>query len=192
MQYAGNPKTQIWAKHWSPVDSLAGAGSTGDTKNSARAQNEFFSSPLLRNSMIEGPNQVQISPNFVGMITKDLWTYPRKESTNHSMIWEESREYRARTGFSQERKNFVSKELVNPSRFVLSKEWWIHYKGLREVLRSRASWSHKRKPKFVTNKAPGVRDRNEIKSPKGTRREGPPFPFNLSTSTQKSIAKNLP
>ena len=27
-----------------------------------------------------------------------------------------------KNGFSQEHKNFVSKELVNPSRFVLSKE----------------------------------------------------------------------
>ena len=44
------------------------------------------------------------------------------------MIWEESKKSRARTGFSQEHKNFVSKELVNPSRFVLSIERWIHYK----------------------------------------------------------------
>ena len=44
------------------------------------------------------------------------------------MIWEESKKSRAKTGFSQEHKNFVSKELVNLSRFVLSKERWIHYK----------------------------------------------------------------
>ena len=155
-------------------------------------RNEFFSPRPGKNSTIEGSNHVQISPNLVWMITGDLRTCSRKESTSHSMIWEESKKSRARTGFYQEHKNIVSKELVNPSRFLLSIERWIHYKGLKDVLRSRASWSHKRKPKFVTNKAPGVRDRNEIKSPKGTRREGPPFPFNLSTSTQKSIAKNLP
>ena len=167
-------------------------GSSDDRENSVRVQKSFSSPRPLETSMIGGSNQVQRGSNFVGTITKTLWTCPRKESTNYSMIWEESKNSWARTGFSQEHKNFVSKELVNPSRFVLSIERWIHYKGLREVLRSHASWSHKRKPKFVTNKAPGVRDRNEIKHPKGTRREGPPFPFNLSTRTQKSMAKNLP
>ena len=106
---------------------------------------------------------------------------------SHSMIWEESRNSRARTGFSQECTNFISKELVNPRRFVLSKERWIHHKELREELWSRASWLYKWKPKIVTNKAQDVRNWDEIKHSEGTRREGPPFPFNLSTSSQKSI-----
>ena len=63
------------------------------------------------------------------------------------MVWEESRKFRSRTGFSLELKNFKSKELVNPKRLALSKERWIHHKELREELRSRASWSHKWKPK---------------------------------------------
>ena len=53
--------------------------------------------------MIGESNQVQRSSNFAGMITNDLWTYQRKESTNHSIVWEESRNSRARTGFSLER-----------------------------------------------------------------------------------------
>ena len=77
---------------------------------------------------------------------------PWKKSSNHSMIWEESKKSRARTGFSQERKTFVSKELVNPRHFVLSKERWIHHKELREELWSRASWSHKRKQKTSQTK----------------------------------------
>jgi len=47
-------------------------------------------------------------------ITTNLCSCPQKESTNHSMVWEESRKFRARTGFSLELKNFESKMLVNP------------------------------------------------------------------------------
>jgi len=36
------------------------------------ARNDFSSPRSFENSMIEWPNQVQISPNFVGMITMDL------------------------------------------------------------------------------------------------------------------------
>ena len=91
---------------------------------------ETLSSPRsLENLMIECPNQVQISPNFVGMITRDLWIRPRNESTNYSMVWEKSTKFKARLGFSQELKNVDSKELVNPKRFVLSNIAWIHTKS---------------------------------------------------------------
>ena len=167
-------------------------GSSDDRENSVRVQKHFSSPHPLENSMIEGSNQVQRGSNFVGTITKTLWTCPRKESMNYSMIWEESRNSRARTGFSQERKNFVSKELVNPRRLAQRKEQWIHLKELIEELRSRASWSHKWKPKIVTNKAQDVWDWNEIKSPERTRREGPPFPINSRTKSQESISKISP
>ena len=123
------------------------------------------------------------------MITKDLWTCPRKESTNHSMVWEELKKFRARLGFSLERKNYESKEHVNPRRLALSKERWNHLKELREELRSRASWSHKRKTKIVTSKAQEVWDWNEIKFPEGTRREGPHFPSISVQNPHKSMAK---
>ena len=71
-------------------------------KNSVQAQNGFFSPRPERNS-IEWSNQVQISPNFVGMITKELWTRPWKEFTNHSMVWEESKNSEQKQGFSLER-----------------------------------------------------------------------------------------
>ena len=171
---------------------IGNAGSTGDRKNPARRRNSVFALGSIQDLTIGGSKQVQISPNFAGTITKTLWTCPRKESTNHSMRWEESKNSRARTRFSQDVKNFISKDLVNPRRFVLRRMVGIHHKKLRKGVRSRASWSHKRKSKSVTNKAQDIRNWNEIKSPEGTRREGPPFPFNLSTRTQKSMAKNLP
>ena len=92
-------------------------GSTGARK--IRNQRGFSSPRFLTNSTIEGPNHVQTLPNFVDMITKDLWTYPRKKSMNHSMVWEESRNSRARTGFSLERENFDSRRLVIPGGLAL-------------------------------------------------------------------------
>ena len=170
---------------------IGNAGSTGDRKNPARRRNSIFALGSIQDLTIGGSKQVQISPNFAGTITKTLWTCPRKESTNHSMRWEESKNSRARTGFSQDVKNFISKDLVNPRRFVLRRRLGIHHKKLRKGVRSRASWSHKRKSKSITNKTQDVRKRNEIKSPEGTRREGPPFPFNPVQGSQNPIDKFL-
>ena len=151
-------------------------GSSGDRGNSVRVQKSFSSPRPLETSMIGGSNQVQRGSNFVGTNTETLWTCPRKESMNYSMIWEESRNSRARTGFSQERKNFVSKELVNPRRCVLSIEWWIHHKELREELRSRASWLYKRKPKIITNKARRMKTRRN-QTPWGHKEGKSSFPI---------------
>ena len=60
------------------------------TKNPARAELVFHSPRPLENLTIGGSKQVQRGSNFAGTITKILWTYPPKESTNHSMVWEES------------------------------------------------------------------------------------------------------
>ena len=62
----------------------------------------FFSSRPSESLMIGGSNQVQRSSNFAGMITNDLWTCPRKESMNHSMVWEESKNSEKKRGFSWE------------------------------------------------------------------------------------------
>ena len=83
-----------------PTQHITSVGLTGDRKNFARAQKRFFSPRSLENLMIRGSNQIERSSKFVDMITKTLWTYLRKEATNHSMIWEESRNSWARTGFS--------------------------------------------------------------------------------------------
>jgi hypothetical protein len=72
-----------------------------------------------KNSMIEGSNQVQISPKYIGTITKVLWTCPQKESMNQSTVWEESKKFRARLGFSQEYNNFDSGGLVIPEGIAL-------------------------------------------------------------------------
>ena len=162
------------------------------TKNPARAELGFSSPRSLKNLTIWWSNQVQRSSNFGEMKMMTSRTHPQNISMKVLTDWEESEEIGARAGFSLERKNFVSKELVNPGHFELSRDRWIHHKELREELRSRASWSHKRKPKFVTDKAQDVRNWYEVKTPEGTRREGPPFPFNLSTRTQKSILLILP
>ena len=44
--------------------------------------------------------------------------------------------------------------------------------------------NHEGKSKFDQNKA---RKQKEFKNPEGTRREGPPFPYNLSTKSQEFI-----
>ena len=69
---------------------------------------------------------------------------------NHSMMWEESRNSRARTGFSQERKNINSRELVNPSDLALIEAVWIHHKELGKPSKSRAPKLVKPKTKVIT------------------------------------------
>ena len=135
------------------MQQITSVGLTGDRKNSARAQKRFFSPRHLKNSMIGESNQVKISPNFVGMITRDLWTCPRKESTNHFMVREESRNSRAKTRFSQKRKNVNSRELVNPSDLGLIEAVWIHHKELEKPPKSRA-------PKLVKSKRKSSHERS--------------------------------
>ena len=60
------------------MQQITSVGLTGDRKNSARAQKRFFSPRSLENLVIGGSNQVKISPNFVGTITKDLVNIPTK------------------------------------------------------------------------------------------------------------------
>ena len=52
--------------------------------------------------------------------------------------------------------------------------------------------NRQRKIEFQTNEAQDERNRSEFKTPEGTRREGPPFPINLSTKSQEFILQNLP
>jgi hypothetical protein len=54
------------------MQQITSVGLTGDKKNSARAQKRFFSPRSLENLVIGGSNQVKISPNFAGTITKTL------------------------------------------------------------------------------------------------------------------------
>ena len=44
---------------------------------------------------------------------------------------------------------------------------------------------------FNQNEAQDEQERDEFKTPEGTRREGPPFPINLSTKTQNSMVQLL-
>ena len=67
-----------------------------------KSRNTFQPAPL-ESLMIGGSNQVQRSSNFADMITKDLWTCLRKESMNHSMVWEELKNSEQKWGFSLER-----------------------------------------------------------------------------------------
>ena len=114
---AENPNER---KTYSPVEPTymsTSVGLTGVRKNTVQRR---FSSPWsLKNLTIDGPNHIQSSPNFVGTITKDLWTCPREESTNYSMVWEESTKFEVRLGFSQECKNFDSWWLVIPGILAL-------------------------------------------------------------------------
>ena len=66
------------------------------------------------------------------------------------MVWEESRNSRARTGFSQKHKNVNSRELVNPSDLALIKAVWIHHKELGKPPKSRAPKLVKPKTKVIT------------------------------------------
>ena len=51
--------------------------------------------------------------------------------------------------------------------------------------------NRQRKIEFQTNEAQDERNRSEYKTPEGTRREGPPFPINLSTKTQNPMVQLL-
>ena len=121
------------------MDSFKDVGSSGGRKNSVRVQKRFSSPRPLEILTIGRSNQVQRGSNFAGTITKTLCTYLSKESTNHSMVWEESRNSRARTRFCEKLKNVELRELVNPRVLALRRRVGIHHKELREVLRSRAS-----------------------------------------------------
>ena len=48
-----------------------------------------------------------------------------------------------------------------------------------------------RKIEFQTNEAQDERNQSEFKTSEGTRREGPPFPINLSTKTQNPMVQLL-
>ena len=51
--------------------------------------------------------------------------------------------------------------------------------------------NRQRKIEYQTNEAQDERNRSGFKTPEGTRREGPPFPFNLRTKSQESILQIL-
>ena len=108
------------------------------------------------------------------------------------MVREESRNSRAKTRFSQKRKNVNSRELVNPSDLGLIEAVWIHHKELEKPPKSRA-------PKLVKSKRKSSHERitthefdARSKTPEGTRRIGPPFPIKSNTRSQKSILQILP
>jgi len=163
-------------------------------KNSVRVQKRLFSLRLLTNSTIEGPNHVQTSPNFVGMITKFLWTRPQNESMNHSMIWEESKKFWARMRFSQEHKNFDSRRLVISGELALGQMDENHFKGSRDHQETTPHLVHKnwkRKSNFNQTRHENERNWDKIKTPEGTRREGPPFPTDPLTKSLESIVQIL-
>ena len=66
------------------------------------------------------------------------------------MVWGESTNSRAGTGFSQKRKNVNSRELVNPSDLALIKAVWIHHKEIGKTPKSRAPKLVKPKMKVIT------------------------------------------
>ena len=66
------------------------------------------------------------------------------------MVWEESRNSRARTGFSKKCKNVNSRELVSPSDLALIEAVWIHHKELGKPPKSRAPKLVKPKAKIIT------------------------------------------
>ena len=70
-----------------------------------------------------------------------------------------------------------------------------HYKELRshqELSHQLVLMNRQKKIEIQSNETQDEQERDEFKTPEGTRKEGPPFPINLSTKTQQSMAKNLP
>ena len=51
--------------------------------------------------------------------------------------------------------------------------------------------NRQKKIEIQSNKAQDEQERDEFKTPEGTRREGPPFPINLSTKTQNPMVQLL-
>ena len=113
---AENPNSRDFYTPVEPTMLSLNIGLTGDRKSSARRRKLCFCSRLDQDLTIRGSKQVQIPPKFAGTITKTLWTYPPKESTIHSIVWEESTKSRARTGFSQN---------VKLSRTSILRSSWI-------------------------------------------------------------------
>ena len=110
---AKNPKRPTFYSPVDPTTLNSSVGSTGASEKPSPSRTGV-SQPVFFGKLDDWG--IKSSPNltnFVGTITKGLSTCPPKESTNHSMVCEESKKIQARTGFSQERKNFNSKKLVN-------------------------------------------------------------------------------
>ena len=135
--------------------------------------------------MIGGSNRVQTSPNFVGTITKGLSTCPPKESTNHSMVCEESKKIQARTGFSQKCKNVNSRELVNPSDLALIKVVWIHHKELGKPPKSRAPKLVKPKTKVITREENDPLYLTQDRNPGGHKEDRASFPNQIQYKVSK-------
>ena len=92
------------------------------------------------------------------------------------MMREESRSSRARTGFSQERKNVNSRELVNPSDLALIKAVWIHHKELGKPPKSRAPKLVKPKTKVITREENDPLNLTQDRNPGGHKEDRASFP----------------
>jgi len=92
------------------------------------------------------------------------------------MVWEESRNSRARTGFSQKRKNVNSRELVNHSDLVLIKAVWIHHKELGKPPKSRAPKLVKPKTKVITREENEPLNLTQDRNPGGHKEDRASFP----------------
>ena len=92
------------------------------------------------------------------------------------MVWEESRNFRARTGFSQKRKNVNSRELVNPSDLALIKAVWIHHKELGKPPKSRAPKLVKPKTKVTTREENDPLNLTQDRNPGGYKEDRASFP----------------
>ena len=92
------------------------------------------------------------------------------------MVWEESRNSRARTGFSQKRKNINSRELVNPSDLALIKAVWIHHKELGKPPKSRAPKLVKPKTKVITREENDPLNLTQDRNPGGHNEDRASFP----------------
>ena len=148
-------------------------------KNSVRVQKRLFSPRPLESLMIGGSNQVQRSSNFAGIITKDLWTCPRKESTNHSMVWEKSKNSDKKQGFSLERQELWFK-WSRDSRGISTRLEVLE--SLQRVTRSPENHSSSRaqdlpKENWIHPKQSTKRTRlNRIQSPRGHKEDWASFP----------------
>ena len=98
---------------------MAYAGLIGDRQNSVRAQKQIFQPAILEEL---NDRKAKSRPNLTKFCRHDHkgLVNMSTEGINESLHgWEESRNSRARTGFSQERKNVVSKGLVIPRVLAL-------------------------------------------------------------------------
>ena len=153
----------------------------------------FFSPWPLESLMIGGSNQVQRSSNFAGMITKDLSTCPQKESTNHSMVWEESKNFEQKRGFSLERQE-LRFEWTRDSRGISTRLDVLE--SLQRVTRSSENHSSSRAqdsskenrihPKQSTNRT----RLNWIQNPGGHKEDWASFPDQSQYKNSKFHGSN--